>query len=120
MLLNEERLAAQADGREPALFARIARDWAAAVPAASARIRAAGADDLPAALHELRSGAVATGLVALPAELARIEQAAERGRAPGAGEIEAALDLARRSAAALAAWWDERLRGVNWSLLPRP
>lgn len=108
-LLNEARLAEQATARAPELFAGIARDWVAGVPAAAARIRQAPAGDLPAALHELRSGAVAVGLAELPAVLAGIEQAAEAGRPPEPGALDAALALAGRSAAALCAWWDGRL-----------
>ena len=107
-LLNEERLAEHASAPVPELFAGIARDWAAGVPAATARIREAPAEDLPAALHELRSGAVAVGLAELPAVLAGIEQAAEAGRPPEPRALDAALALAGRSAAALAAWWDAR------------
>lgn len=104
-LLNQTRLAEQAGAPRPGLHAGIARDWIAALPAALARIRAASAADLPAALHELRSGAVAVGLADLPAVLARIEQAAEAGRPPAAGELDAAAALAERSAGDLAGWW---------------
>lgn len=108
-LLNEGRLAEQASGRAPELFARIARDWTAALPAGVARVRAAAPADLPASLHELRSGAVAVGLAELPAALAHIEQEAEAGRPPDAAALDAALALATRSAAALGAWWGARL-----------
>ena len=108
-LLNEERLAEQAAAPRPDLFSGIARDWAAAVPAAAARIRGASAGDLPGALHELRSGAVAVGLAELPAVLAGIEQAAEAGTPPAPDALDDALALAGRSAAALAAWWEGRL-----------
>ncbi|MCC6831136.1 MAG: hypothetical protein IT200_07290 [Thermoleophilia bacterium] len=105
-LLDEPRLAAFAASPEPVVFARIARDWAASIPAHATAIRGADAAALPEALHELRSGAVAVGLPLLAATLAGIEQRAEAGNAPAAGEIDAALELADRAAAALAAWWD--------------
>ncbi|MFN8121579.1 MAG: hypothetical protein U0237_04025 [Thermoleophilia bacterium] len=105
-LLDEPRLAAFAGSPEPVVFARIARDWAASVPAHRAAIRDADGEALPEALHELRSGAVAVGLPLLAATLAGIEQRAERGTPPAAGEIDAALALADRSAAELLAWWD--------------
>lgn len=103
--LDEARLREQAATTHPELYAGIARGWAAALPAAADRIRAADPAELPAALHELRSGAVAVGLPALAAALAALEQRAERGHAPGAGEVEAALDLAAACAAELTAWW---------------
>ena len=65
----------------------------AALPAAAARIRAAGPSELPAALHELRSGAVHVGLPALAVGLAALEQRAERGEAPAPEEVEAVLAL---------------------------
>jgi hypothetical protein len=104
-LLDERRLREQAGSPRPELFAGIARQWVAALPGASARIRAAGDGELPAALHELRSGAVAVGLPELAGVLAAVEQRAERGAAPDPGELEAALALAERSAAALGRWW---------------
>ncbi|MGE0029140.1 MAG: Hpt domain-containing protein [Thermoleophilia bacterium] len=103
--LDEARLREQAATNHPGLYAGIARDWAAALPAAADRIRAADPAELPAALHELRSGAVAVGLPALAAALAALEQRAERGDAPAAEEVDAALDLAAGSAAELTAWW---------------
>lgn len=104
-LLNAARLAEQAASPRPELHSGIARAWSAALPAAAVRIREAGRPDLPAALHELRSGAVAVGLAELPAVLAGIEQEAEAGRPPGAAALEEALALAERSAAALGDWW---------------
>lgn len=90
----------------PELYSGIARGWIAALPAAAERIRAAGPKELPAALHESRSGAVAVGLAELPAVLAGIEQEAEAGRPPGTAALEDSIALAERSAAALGAWWD--------------
>jgi hypothetical protein len=104
-LLDEGRLREQAGSPRPELFSGIARQWVAALPETSARIRAAGADELPAALHQLRSGAVAVGLPRLAGALAAIEQRMERGAALGPGELEGALGLAERSAAALDEWW---------------
>lgn len=104
-LLNEARLAEQAAAPHPELHSGIARGWISALPAAAARIRAATGDDLPAALHELRSGAVAVGLVELPAVLAAIEQAADAGRPPEPAVLEDALALAERSARSLGEWW---------------
>ncbi len=104
-LLNEERLAEQAGAPRPHLYSGIARCWIAALPDAAARVRAAAAADLPGALHELRSGAVAVGLAQLPATLAAIEQAAEAGRPPAPADLDAALALAERSAEALGEWW---------------
>ena len=108
--LDEARLREQAASPHPELFAGIARAWVAALPGAAARIRAAAGGDgeLPGALHELRSGAVAVGLPELAGALAAIEQRAERGEAPGPGEIDAVLDLAGRSAGALERWWGGR------------
>ena len=103
--LDEGRLNDQAASRHPALYADIARGWVAALPAASARIRAAGAEELPAALHELRSGAVHVGLPALAAELAALEQRAERGDTPAPGEVDGVLALAAACAEDLARWW---------------
>jgi hypothetical protein len=108
-LLNEERLAEQAGAPRPGLFGGIARDWIDALPGAAVRIRTAAPDRLPAALHELRSGAVAVGLTDLPAALARVEQAAQAGRPPDAAGLERLLALAARSADALGAWWDAAL-----------
>jgi hypothetical protein len=105
-LLNEERLAEQAGATRPGLFAGIARGWIDALPGAAARIRAATPADLPGALHELRSGAVAVGLSELPAALAAVEQAAEAGRPPDGAALDGLIALAGRSAAALGAWWD--------------
>lgn len=105
-LLDEARLTAFAGAPEPVVFARIARDWAGRLPDRCAAIRDADAPALPEALHELRSGAVAVGLPLLSATLAGIEQRAERGTPPAPGEVDAALELAHRSAAALAAWWE--------------
>lgn len=105
-LLNEERLAEQAGAARPGIFAAIARDWIAALPGAAARIRAAAPSELPAALHELRSGAVAVGLAELPAALAAVEQAAEGGRPPDPAALDRLMGLAGRSAAALGGWWD--------------
>lgn len=104
-LLNEARLAEQAAAPHPGLYSGIARGWIAALPEAVARVRHAGPADLPAALHELRSGAVAVGLARLPSVLAEIEQGAEAGRPPGPGALEEALALAARSADALGEWW---------------
>ena len=104
-LLDERRLREQARSPRPELFSGIARQWIAALPGASARIRAADPGELPAALHELRSGAVTVGLAELAGTLAAIEQRVERGAAPEPGELEAALGLAERSAAALGRWW---------------
>jgi hypothetical protein len=104
-LLNEARLAEQAAAPRPGLFAGIARGWIDALPGASARIRAAAPAELPAALHELRSGAVAVGLAELPAALAAAEQAAEAGRPPGDAGLDRLIALAERSAGALGAWW---------------
>ncbi len=106
LLLNEARLAEQAAAPRPGLYSGIARGWVRALPAAADRIRQAGVAELPAALHELRSGAVAVGLAGLAAELAQIEQLAEAGRPPRPGELDAAIALAERSAEALGAWWD--------------
>jgi hypothetical protein len=103
--LDEARLRDQATSRHPGLYAEIARGWVAALPAAAARIRAAGAGELPAALHELRSGAVHVGLPALAAGLAALEQRAERGDAPAPAEVEAVLALAAGSAEDLTRWW---------------
>ncbi len=103
--LDEGRLREQAASRHPALYADIARGWIAALPGATARIRAADAGDLPAALHELRSGAVHVGLPALAAGLAALEQRAEGGGSPAPAELDAVLDLAARSADDLARWW---------------
>ena len=105
--LDEGRLRDQAVSRHPALYADIAHGWVAALPAAAARIRAAGAEELPAALHELRSGAVHVGLPALAAGLAALEQRAERGEAPAPGEVDDVLALAAGSAEDLARWWSE-------------
>lgn len=107
-LLDEARLAGQAGSPRPELYAGIARGWAAGLPDGVARIRAAAPDALPAALHELRSGAVAVGATALAGSLAALEQRAERGDPPTAAELNAALDLAHRSADALAGWWAAR------------
>jgi len=106
--LDEDRLREQAGSRHPGLYAEIARTWVAALPAAASRIREAGPDDLPAALHELRSGAVPVGLPALAAELAALEQRAERGDPPAPEEVDDALRLAERSAAAVERWWADR------------
>ncbi|WP_217914838.1 hypothetical protein [Miltoncostaea marina] len=105
-LLDDGRLREQAGAPHPELHSGIARDWIAGVPAAVERIRAARGEDLAAALHELRSGAVAVGLRRLPAELAAVEQAVERGDPAAEAGLPAALELAGRSAAALDAWWD--------------
>lgn len=105
-MLDEPRLTAFARAPEPVVFARIARDWVASFPARAAAIRHAAPEELPEALHELRSGAVAVGLPSLAAALAGIEQRAESGTPPGPGEIDAVLALADRSAEALTAWWD--------------
>ena len=105
-LLNDERLAEQAGAPRPGLFAGIARGWIDALPEAVARIRAAGPSELPAALHELRSGAVAVGLAELPAALAAVEQAAEAGRPPEPAGLDRLVALAERSAGALGDWWD--------------
>jgi hypothetical protein len=106
--LDEDRLREQAASRHPGLYADIARGWVAALPAAAARIREAGANDLPAALHELRSGAVPVGLSGLAGALAALEQRAERGDPPSRAEIDDALGLAERSGAALERWWADR------------
>lgn len=103
--LDESRLRDQAASRHPGLYADIARRWVAALPAAASRIREAGAGDLAAALHELRSGAVPVGLLALAAALAALEQLAERGDPPSPAEIDDVLGLAERSGAALERWW---------------
>jgi HPt (histidine-containing phosphotransfer) domain-containing protein len=103
--LDEDRLRDQAASPRPGLYADIARGWIAALPAAADRIRAADAGALPRALHELRSGAVAVGLPALAGALAALEQRAERGDAPAPPDLDAALDLAARSADELARWW---------------
>ncbi len=71
--LDEARLREQATSRHPGLHAGIARDWVAALPDAAGRIRDAGPDALPGALHELRSGAVPVGLPALAEALAVLE-----------------------------------------------
>lgn len=105
-LLNQERLAEQAGAARAGLFAGIARGWIDALPGAAARIRAAAPAELPAALHELRSGAVAVGLAELPAALAAVEQAAEAGRPPDTAGLDRLMALAGRSADALGAWWD--------------
>lgn len=106
-MLNAPRLREFADAPDPAVFVRIARDWVARVPARAAAVRAAvGTADLPDALHQLRSGAVAVGLPALAATLAGIEQRVEAGTPPAPGELDAALTLADEAAAALTAWWD--------------
>jgi hypothetical protein len=107
VLLDEARLREQAVSRHPGLFADIARGWVADLPVASARIRQAGADDLPAALHELRSRAVPVGLSGVAGALAALEQRAERGDPPSPGEIDEALALAERSGAALDRWWGD-------------
>src|SRR5262245_29665347 len=103
--LDEGRLGDQAASNHPGLYADIARGWVAALPGATARIRAADAGDLPAALHELRSGAVHVGLPAVAAALAGLEQRAEGGDTPAPAEVDAVLDLAARSADDLARWW---------------
>lgn len=105
-MLDESRLEALAQSPEPVVFARIARDWVSDFPAKAAAIRHATPDELPEALHELRSGAVAVGLPSLALTLAGIEQRAESGTPPAPGELDAALALADRSAEALTAWWD--------------
>lgn len=106
-MLNEARLRGFAEAPDPVVFARIARDWVADLPARAAAVRAAvGTPDLPDALHRLRSGAVAVGLPALAATLAGIEQRAEAGSPPASGELDAALGQAGEAAAALTAWWD--------------
>lgn len=104
-LLDERRLREQAGARHPGLHRDIALGWIAELPAAGDRIRGASAGNLPAALHELRSGAVAVGLVALPAVLAAIEQGVEHGRPASPAELGDALALARRSAGALDRFW---------------
>jgi hypothetical protein len=103
--LDERRLREQAESPQPQLFSGIARQWVSALPDALARIRTAGPSDLPAALHELRSGAVAVGLAELPGTLAAIEQRAERGEPVDPMELDAALAQAERAAAALERWW---------------
>lgn len=105
-VLDETRLQAFAQAPEPVVYARMARDWVAGFPALAAAIRHASPEELPEALHELRSGAVAVGLPSLAVTLAVIEQRAESGTPPAPGEIDAALALADRSAEALTAWWD--------------
>ena len=105
--LDEGRLRDQAASRHPGLYADIARSWVAALPGAAARIRAAGDEELPAALHELRSGAVHVGLPALAADLAALEQRAGRGDAPAPEEVDAVLALAAGSADDLVRWWSE-------------
>jgi len=105
-LLNEARLADQAGAALPDLFDGIARGWIDALPGAAARIRSATPAELPATLHELRSGAVAVGLAALPAALAAAEQAAEAGHPPDPAGLDLLLVLAERSADALGSWWD--------------
>jgi hypothetical protein len=105
-MLDEARLRGFADAPEPIVFARIARDWVNALPEAAARVRGAAPPDRPRELHELRSGAVAVGLPRLASVLAGIEQRAETGTPPAAGEIEAALALAEDAADALDAWWE--------------
>lgn len=111
-LLNDARLTEQAGAERPQLFAGIARGWIEDLPRALDRIRAAAPSELPAALHELRSGAVAVGLAELPAVLAALEQATEAGRLPEAAAIERALALAVRSADALDARWGAAARGA--------
>lgn len=104
-VLDDRRLREQAGAPHPGLHRGIAVGWIAALPAAAGRIREARAGDLPAALHELRSGAVAVGLPALAGVLAAIEQGVEGGRPVAARELEDALALAERSAAALEGFW---------------
>lgn len=104
-LLNTPRLREHASGHGPSLFAGMAREWVASVPGALARIRTAAPDELPGALHELRSGAVAVGLTALPAALAAVEQGAEAGEAVSSQELDALALLAERSCRALEEWW---------------
>lgn len=103
--LDDGRLHEQASSRHPGLYADIARGWVAALPAAADRIRGADPAELPAALHELRSGAVPVGLPGLAAALAALEQRAERGDPPSPAEIDDVLGLAERSGAALERWW---------------
>jgi hypothetical protein len=104
-LLDRRRLREQAGSQRPELYTGIARGWIDALPGALARIRAAGPAELPGALHELRSGAVAVGLAGLAAELAAVEQEAERGAAVAPERLDAVLALAERGAAALGEWW---------------
>ncbi len=106
--LDEDRLAGQAASPRPELYAGIARDWVAALPAALAGIRGAGPDTLPRALHELRSGAVAVGATALAGALAALEQRAALGDPPPPGQLALAADLAVRAADALTRWWAAR------------
>ena len=105
-LLDERRLREQSGAPRPELFRDIARRWIADVPDAVGRIRGAPPRDLAAALHELRSGAVAVGLTELPGALAAIEQGVERGRPAEPDDLAAALALAERSAAALGHFWE--------------
>jgi hypothetical protein len=107
-LLDQARLAEQAGSRHPELYAGIARDWVAALPGAAARIRAAAPDELPAALHELRSGAVAVGLPGLAGALATLEQRAEAGAETDPAAVDAVLALAERAARSLERWWAGR------------
>lgn len=109
-LLDTRRLAEQADGHGAALFAAMAGEWAATIPASVAEIRAAAAADLPDALHRFRSGAVAAGLRALPGALARAEQRAEAGDTVGSGDLDALAALAEDSVEALTGWW----RRAGW------
>jgi hypothetical protein len=88
------------------VFRDIGRDWAAGLEARLAALSETPPADMPAALHELRSGATAIGMPALAARAAALEQAAEGGRPPSPGELAELGDLARRSALALLAWWE--------------
>lgn len=110
-LLDEGRLAEQAAAPRPGLYADIARSWIAALPRHADRIRAAPPDELPPALHELRSGAVAVGLKGLAGALAAVEQRAEGGETITAAERESLLDLAARAADELGRWWAGRAPG---------
>jgi hypothetical protein len=110
-LLDEGRLTEQAAAPRPGLYADIARGWVAALPRHADRIRAASPEELPSALHELRSGAVVVGLKGLAGALAAVEQRAGRGEAIGDDERAALLDLAGRASDELGRWWAARPPG---------
>jgi HPt (histidine-containing phosphotransfer) domain-containing protein len=88
------------------VFGPAARAWIAAVPDGLDRIRRASGDGLPAALHEMRSGAVAVGARALAAALAEAEQRIAAGGALDDDDRARLEHLAARTTSALDAWWE--------------